>query len=542
MPIKQFILILFVLLSPVVSAQFINDFNGSLETQATYYTNDDKVANPGDSDFRSNNYLRFNYFKKTFSASIQFESYLEEPLLGYAPDLNQKFGLSMASFSYSNKDLKIAAGYVFDQFSSGLSYRSWEDRQLGLNNALVGANIRFKPIEKIQLKAFAGKQKNAFELSKGTLLGFNSIIEVGKHMNLDLGVVSRFEAYESDNPEFSEFTNVFSSKFAFSKGSFYTNIEGIYKSNDALVEFGNVIDSRLFSGNALLFNLGYFKSGFGFDLTFRRLENMAFYTDRSAYANIYNQLIVNYLPALTKQHNVGLSNIYVYQSQPQLSFIAGGKAGEIGQQVDLYYKFSKKNTLAEKFGTVLEFNYASWFGLSADYDLENREYSADFFKYGNEYYTDINLGLKNQWSDQWRSSLYWIHQFYNKEQLEASSGTVTTNIGALDAYYTINPKNELRFQLEHLWTKDDKKNWVGGLIEYNFLRKYSIYVNDLYNYGNENEIERIHYYNVGGTFRHKKTKFTLNYGRQRGGLICVGGVCRFVPKSNGLSFGMNLFI
>jgi len=138
--------------------------------------------------------------------------------------------------------------------------------------------------------------------------------------------------------------------------------------------------------------------------------------------------------------------------------------------------------------------------------------------------------------------LYWIHQFYNKEQLEASSGTVTTNIGALDAYYTINPKNELRFQLEHLWTKDDKKNWVGGLIEYNFLRKYSIYVNDLYNYGNANEIERIHYYNVGGTFRHKKTKFTLNYGRQRGGLICVGGVCRFVPKSNGLSFGMNLFI
>ena len=428
MPKKTFVLILFALLSPVISAQFINDFNGSLETQATYYTDDDKVANPGDTDFRSNNYLRFNYFKNKFKASIQFESYIEEALLGYAPDLNQKFGLSMASFSYSTKDLKIAAGYVFDQFSSGLSYRSWEDRQLGLNNALVGANIYFKPIEKIQLKAFAGKQKNAFELSKGTLLGFNSTIEVGKHMNLDLGIVSRYEAYESDNPEFSEFTNVFSSKFAFSKGSFYTNIEAIYKSNDALVEFGNVIDSRLFSGNALLFNLGYFKSGFGFDATFRRLENMAFYTDRSAYANIYNQLIVNYLPALTKQHNVGLSNIYVYQAQPQLSFIAGGKAGEIGQQVDLYYKFSKKNTLAAKFGTVLEFNYASWFGLSADFDLENREYSADFFKYGNEYYTDINLGLKNQWSDQWRSSLYWIHQFYNKEQLEASSGTVTTNI------------------------------------------------------------------------------------------------------------------
>jgi len=111
MPKKTFVLILFVLLSPVISAQFINDFNGSLETQATYYTDDDKVANPGDTDFRSNNYLRFNYFKNKFKASIQFESYIEEALLGYAPDLNQKFGLSMASFSYSTKDLKIAAGF-----------------------------------------------------------------------------------------------------------------------------------------------------------------------------------------------------------------------------------------------------------------------------------------------------------------------------------------------------------------------------------------------------------------------------------------------
>ena len=95
---KQFILILIVLLSQVISAQFINDFSGSLETQATYYTNDDKIVNPGNTDFRSNNYLRFNYFKNKFSASIQFESYIEEALLGYTPDLNQKFGLAFLPY------------------------------------------------------------------------------------------------------------------------------------------------------------------------------------------------------------------------------------------------------------------------------------------------------------------------------------------------------------------------------------------------------------------------------------------------------------
>ena len=71
-----------------LNAQFINDLSGSLESQITYYTDDDKVVNPGDTDFRSNNYLRFNYFKNKYSASIQFESYIEEALLGYAPEFD----------------------------------------------------------------------------------------------------------------------------------------------------------------------------------------------------------------------------------------------------------------------------------------------------------------------------------------------------------------------------------------------------------------------------------------------------------------------
>ena len=469
---RLFIFVLIVLASDIMNAQFINDLSGSLESQITYYTDDEKVVNPGDTDFRSNNYLRFNYFKNKFNASIQFESYIEEALLGYAPVFDQKFGFSMASLSYNAKHLKVSGGYLFDQFSSGMSYRSWEDRQLGINNALVGVNVDAHLSKKVQIKSFLGKQKNGFDISDGTLYGLNSIISAGTKINLDFGIVGRYQTFESSNPDFKEFTNLYSGKIIYTSGSFYSHVEAVYKGKDALVEFGNVIDSRLFSGNSLAFNIGYFKPGFGVDFTFRRMENMAFYTDREAYANIYNQLIVNYLPALTKQHNVGLSNIYVYQSQPQLNFIAGGKAGEIGQQIDIYYKFSKKNSLAEKFGTVLALNYASWFGLNAEFDIEDRQYSADFFRYGDKYYTDLNLELRNQWSKQWRSAVYWIQQFYNKERLEASSGTVTTNIAAIDAYYTINNKNELRFQLEHLWTQDDKKNWAGGLIEYKFLRKF----------------------------------------------------------------------
>ena len=150
--------------------------------------------------------------------------------------------------------------------------------------------------------------------------------------------------------------------------------------------------------------------------------------------------------------------------------------------------------------------------------------------------------MKNEWSDKWSTILTWIHQFYNRQYLESITGSVKADIVAIDLHYKIAKSKKLHFQVEHLWNTDDKKNWIAFLSEFQFHKKISIYISDMYNYGNDQEIERIHYYNLGMSYKNKKTRFNLNYGRQRGGLLCVGGVCRFVPNSNGLSFGMNIFI
>jgi len=58
---------------------------------------------------------------------------------------------------------------------------------------------------------------------------------------------------------------------------------------------------------------------------------------------------------------------------------------------------------------------------------------------------------------------------------------------------------------------------------------------DQYNFGNPNPDLRLHY--LIGTFGYVReaTRITLSYGRQRAGLFCVGGVCRFVPANNGLT-------
>ena len=58
---------------------------------------------------------------------------------------------------------------------------------------------------------------------------------------------------------------------------------------------------------------------------------------------------------------------------------------------------------------------------------------------------------------------------------------------------------------------------------------------DQYNYGNSVEKNQIHY--PYGTFGYINggNRVSLGFGRQKAGLFCVGGVCRVVPASNGLT-------
>lgn len=521
--------------------QFLNHFSGSLESIGQYNIDDSKIDNPGDIKFRSNNYLSFRYVHKNLRANIQFESYITKPILGFSPVYDKKFGLATVSFAIDFKKLELTIGSFYEQFGSGLIYRSWENRELGLNNSLFGTRLKYSPNDIIGITGIIGKQRNGFVLSKGSILGLDVELYL-KNFNVVLSYINRYEKLKDNVSNYPDYTNLYSARLNYFGNNFYSNIEYVFKGEDPLVEFGNVINNKRFTGNALLFNFGYFKNNFGIDATFRRLENMAMYTDREAYGNIYNELVINYLPALTKQHNLSLSNIYVYQSQPQLSFIPPGKAGEIGQQIDIFYKFSNNNSIAGKFKTELSLNYSSWYGLDATFDFENRDYSAEYFSYGTRYYTDINLELRNEWSKNWSTKLLFIHQFYNKQFLESAVGTATAEIIGLDLFYNWRGNKKFHLRVEHLWNDDDKKNWDAILLEYHFFKNFSAYISDLYNYGNEHQVERTHYYNIGGSFRKNKVRFSINYGRQRGGLLCVGGVCRFVPNSNGLSFALNLFI
>lgn len=538
---------LFLCLPLISVAQEKGLFSGGFESNSQYYVDDSKTGDFAfDDPFRSNSFLRLSYEYKNWFANIQGEAYLPQALLNYYPEY-EDVNVGTFSAGYNSEKFEFTVGHFYEQFGSGLALRTWEDRQLGINNAIRGANVKYRPIQALEFTALYGRQRDGFSVSDGDIYGFNAEVGLDDLFNFEktglqfgFSYVGRDEDLDVSNPEFESLTSLYSGRLDFSSGNFYAGLEYDFKTDDLYQELGNLIDDRYFDGNALLLNAGYAKSGLGIDATFRRMENMAFYSQRDQSANEFNQDIINYVPALTKQHDYGLTNIYVYQSQPRLSFNPLGKAGEIGGQIDVFYKIKKGSSLGGKYGTKLAFNFANWYGLDGEFDIANRNFESDgFLGFGEQYFRETSLEVRKKFSKDWSGIFTFVNTFYNKRYVIDQSGEVDANILVAEATYKIGKGKSIRMEGQHLWTKDDMKNWAGGTFEFNLNRNFSFFATDIWNYGNDDKDKQIHYYNFGGRFTKGATSVGVGYGRQRGGLLCVGGICRMVPESTGFTLNLS---
>ena len=118
----------------------------------------------------------------------------------------------------------------------------------------------------------------------------------------------------------------------------------------------------------------------------------------------------------------------------------------------------------------------------------------------------------------------------------------------LEMQYKIKPKHYLRFEVQGLFSEQDSVgrafdelgagSMVLGLVEYSISPHWFFSIQNIYNFGNPNENFRLNYPYVNVAYSNGPTRVQLGYGRQPSGIFCVGGVCRFVPASNGLQMSI----
>lgn len=557
-----------------VFSKIRNNLYGSFESNAMWYQNDEELGvTHHENKFRANSYLNLNYsFLKNFTAGIQIESYEPISLQNYYEGY-KKTDISNFFLNYKTNKVSFSVGHFYEQFGNGLVLRAFEERSLGLNNALKGGKFEITPFSFITTKFLYGRNRHGFKTSEGEVLGADIALNVSDivklesfpNINLEFSYVSRNQPYDSTDvkanrirgvrkmrprgrprsiEEFPNEVNALSYRASIDFGNFYTNFEYATKSEEVIFIPRKKLyyRDRYFKGNALIFTAGYTKKGMGLSGTFRRLENMTFFARRDFYSSVDNRhgmLSVNYLPSLAKQFNYSLANIYLYSAQPDFSIEKyNSKAGEIGGLIDFFYTFRRGTALGGKYGTKINANFSHWSLLKTTFDRKDISYTSEFFGLGKKLNVNYNIEISKKWSRMFKNKITYMNSMIDKGVVKGGSlgyYYVNYEVLATDAIIKFKNRSSLKINIQHLWTLDDTKNWYASGFEFNFNKSISIYANNMNNY----ESEKLNYFNVGATYNFKTTRFALNYGRQRGGLICAGGVCRYVDGNSGLSITVN---
>lgn len=507
--------------------------SGSLQSDFQHYQADSAINATlvdGADRMASNNYLNLFYRKGSFTAGLRYEAYLP-PLLGY-PGNYKGQGIANRFVTYKKDGLEVTAGHFYEQFGSGAILRAQENRPVGIDNAIDGVLLKYTFDDKAKIKALTGKQRDGFTMGDGTVRAADGEVYLHKFLfplsetSLTLGgsYVSVYEPYTGTLNYVKPQSDAYAGRVAVSNGGFSIDAEYVYKKPTPMLS-NNYINH---DGSALLLNASYSSNGLGINVQMKRVENMDFRSNREA---ALNSLMVNFIPITTKQHTYRLLTLYPYVTQV---------FGEAGMQADLIYTFRRGTALGGKYGTTISVNFAVANSIDQQTISGDAGYTSDFWKLGNKkYFQDINFEFSKKWSRKLKTNLSYVYLEYDKDQVEGVTGKGIIKSHTVIADVLIKPrrKTSVRFELQHLYTKQDLGSWAMGLVEVGFA-DFLIFASDEMNYNGIKKGIPLHYYNGGVAYAKGANRFSLSYGRQRAGLICVGGVCRLVPAASGLTLSV----
>lgn len=514
---------------------------GSFETNTIWYLPDSLIyndVNPLPKDrIGSNNYLKLDYTLGKFSAGIQGEMYA--PVLqGYSPDLRGA-KITNKYAAWTDESFSVHVGDFYGQYGSGLIFRAYEDRALGINNSVEGVRAAYNFKDIFSVNAMMGRPRLYMDYADCWLRGVDGSFSLSSllgwengYLALEGSYLSKYDAKRELNytvigpngeerPLLSPNMNAWSGRIVYEIGGFSARGEVVGKSSDKyLVSSENV---ALF-GRGQLVELGYAGYGWGVSLTGRSIDHMNMTITEDSGVGIYGML--NYIPALTRQYTYSLANLEVYEVKPE---------GEKAAQMDVFYSAKKGTWLGGKTGLKLHANASVGY---QPHDPSNGNYEYTFKN------LNASIDAEKTWNKQFKSTI-----FLGMQRVHGRSDKNLYNryLLVLDGLYKFDKKNSLRVELQYLCSplkalpegvlqRDpvDTGSWWAAMVEYSFAPTFSFYVSDMYNFSTE----KVHYYNVGFSYTKFNTRIALSYARSRAGFVCSGGVCRNMPAYSGLNLSL----
>ncbi len=517
-------------------------FSGSYQNNVNFFIRDEKIGAfnmPHYDNLKvgTDNWLNLNYTNEKFEleAGVRvdffYNSILRVPTSPYT-------GVGVGNFFIRKKikDFTIMGGYIYDQIGSGIIFRTYEERALGIDNALLGARVDYNIKNKVKLKAFAGAQKLKFSIQKPLVLGFNAegnfttknhkatfqpgVGVVNRSMdreNMNL-VVSTIESYDTIGRFVPKFNTYAATVYhTLTTGGFSWYVEGAYKTTEAIKkdQIRDAKDTLINSaGNCVFTTLNYSSKGIGITLQFKRTENFYMHTSPNPTEALFDGML-NFLAPVSRQNSLRLPARYFTQSLENRELAFGA---------EVTYSPNRKMNFTFQGSYIRDFILKKYNPVDETFFGEG--YFNSFFKLSKT--VELELGFHYARYNKF---------IYRKE----GAHDVDAYTPIAEITYKINKKHSLRWEFQYQHVKKDYGQWIYGLMEYNFSPHFSFAVSDMWNFDPNPEINANanHYYSVFAGYTIGANRFTIAYVKQVEGIVCTGGVCRIEPAFSGVRIGVN---
>ncbi len=532
-------------------AQEKGQFSGDLEVGARFFEKD-TLRGASNTPFYDylfygvDSWLNLNYRVAGFDMGMRFDLHHNSNRFNPTRETSKQ-GIGRWYIAKSVKKLDVLAGHIYEQFASGLIFRTYESRGLGIDQTLLGIRLRYHLTDNWTITGVTGKLKNQFNFDeinyynpvvKG--LDINGYVTLNDKVQIIPGfaIASRtidtqgrqnialeINSYELEDrfiPKMN--THAFTLYNTLNAGNFSWHIEGAYKTEDVLRNSALVdedgdgtidfTDTKLFNpqqGVMGYTSLTYSQKGLGIVLEAKYTENFDYRVSPNE-VGIGGPL--NFLPPLTRTNSYRLLARYNAATLP---------LGEIAVQGDVVYTPKKGMNLNGNFSTI----------YNLDNELLFREIYADITLKPRKKAWKLNTGL--QWMD------------YNIAIYQQKGDFVHAITPFAEFVYKFTRKKSLKTEIQYMLTKrnyvlfgeedpypdklQDFGDWFWLLTEFSIAPSWSFSVADMYAID-----KNIHYPTFFVSYTHKVSRFALSYAKQPDGIICTGGICRYEPAFSGVKF------
>ena len=425
--------------------------------------------------------------------------------------------------------------------------RTYEERSLGIDNALRGGRIVYKPVNGVTVKALTGKQRRYWHHNDALVSGAD--LEVGleqfiksleshdTHIMLGGSWVNKYEKATDDaifvdathKLNLPKFVNAWDARVNVTHGGFSLLAEYAQKTQDPSFDNGY----HFGKGNVAMLSTSYSKKGMSILLQVKRSEGMSFRSRRNMSGT---SSFINHLPAFTHDQTYALAAQYPYATNAD---------GEWAFQGEFGYSFKKGTALGGKYGTKLKLNVSHVRGIDQG-EIKNPTvngrvigsdgYKSSFFKMGDEtFYQDIDVQIEKRFTRDFSLIFMYMNERYNMTVIEGHGGMIKSNILIADGKYKFSPKLTLRCELQYQFCEGDDGDWAFGLAELSWAPHWMFTLSDMWNCGETKN----HFYQALVTYNLKSHRIQAGYGRTDAGFNCSGGVCRWVPATRGFTLSYN---